>query len=292
MRTQYKIIADPVYGYLRANPIPSQKEIEQYYQKEFYSAKYPRFNDSSLKVQKEERQFFNSKWEAVLRVCKNHFGKIKDLSLFDIGFGFAQALLYFRKKGMKVSGLEPSAEGIEYARSQDLSVFQTGIEDFSPVKKKFDVVTLLNVLEHLSYPAETLVNIRKKLLKPGGLLVIDVPNDFNDFQIAADKEFGLKKWWFCPPNHLNYFSPNTLKYLLEKCGYKIRHCESSFPMEIFLLMGDNYVSNPELGKKCHQKRVRFEYLLRKHCKAKKLSQFYKALADLNLGRQIVVYSTY
>lgn len=292
MDKQYKIVKDPVYGYLRLDPIPTQAEVEQYYREEFYSSEYKSFNDSSLKVQEEEQDFFNSRWESVIEKCLGHFGKTEGLSLFDIGFGFAQALLYFRDKGLDVSGLEPSPEGVEYARSQGLDVYQAGIEDFSCVgTKRFDAVTLLNVLEHLRNPAETLVNIRKKLLKPDGLLIIDVPNEFNDFQTTANAEFNLKEWWVCPPNHINYFSAGSLADLLNLCGYEVKCREASFPLEMFLLMGDVYVGDGQLGKLCHQKRVKFEYLLRKHGKGKKLSLLYQALADLDLGRQVVVYAT-
>ena len=292
MASKYKIIPDPVYGYLRADPLPTKDEVERYYLDEFYSSEYKRFNDSSLEVQKEERDFFNSRWEAICEISKGHFGKLKGLSVFDVGFGFAQALLYFRDKGMEACGLEPSREGVEYAKSQGLDVYQAGIEDFSCVgSRRFDIVTLLNVLEHLRAPAETLVNIKNKLIKPNGLLVIDVPNEFNDFQTAANAEFKLKEWWVCPPNHINYFSVSSLSRLLDKCGYKVIHREASFPLEMFLLMGDVYVGNDELGKTCHQKRVLFEYLMKKHGKGKKLSQFYHALAELDLGRQVVFYAT-
>jgi len=292
MEKKYAIVKDPVYGYLRAEPIPSQEEVEEYYRQEFYSSEYKNFNDSSLEVQKEEEEFFKERWEAISIRCAQFFGKIEGLSLFDIGFGFAQALLYFRGKGMDVSGLEPSPEGAEYAKNQGLDVYCTGIEDFSCVgSRRFDVVTLLNVLEHLRNPVETLQNIREKLLKPEGLLVIDVPNEFNDFQTVANAEFGLGEWWVCPPNHINYFSAASLSKVLDVCGYDIKYRESSFPLEIFLLFGDIYVGNGDIGKICHRKRVKFEHLLKKHGKASKLHRLYQALADLDLGRQVVVYAS-
>jgi 2-polyprenyl-3-methyl-5-hydroxy-6-metoxy-1,4-benzoquinol methylase len=292
MNEKYKIIADPSYGYLRLDPIPTQEEVEKYYAEEFYSSTYASFNDSSLKVQKEEEDFFNSRWEMIYEQCMNHFEGKQGLSLFDVGFGFAQALLYFREKGMVVSGLEPSSEGVEYAKSQGLNVLQAGIEDFSCVGvERFDVVTLLNVLEHLRHPEETIINIRKNLLKPGGLLIIDVPNEFNDFQTVANKEYALDQWWVCPPNHINYFSATTLEKLLSQCGYDVKHKEASFPLEMFMLMGDVYVGDGEKGKECHQKRIKFEYLLRKHGKKEKLVKLYEALAELDLGRQIVMCAT-
>lgn len=292
MNEKYKIIADPVYGYLRIDPVPTHEEVERYYKEEFYSSKMKSFNDSSLEVQKEEKDFFDSRWEQICRICLSHFNRLEGLSVFDIGFGFAQALIYFKDKGMEASGVEPSKEGVEYAASQGLEVYMGSIEDFSYVgSRRFDVVTMLNVLEHLCDPAETLKKIKEQLLKPGGLLIIDIPNEFNDFQMIANAEFGLKQWWLCPPNHINYFSASSLKLLLGKCGYDILGSEASFPLEMFLLMGDVYVGNPVLGKQCHQKRVKLEYLMKKHGKSDKLQKLYEALAELDLGRQVVIYAS-
>ena len=292
MKKKYKVISDPVYGYHRLDPVPTQEEVEHYYKEEFYSSEYKSFNDSSLKVQEEEQDFFNSRWDSIFSGCQTFFGTTEGLSLFDIGFGFAQALLYFHEKGFNVSGLEPSPEGAEYAKSKGLNVFHSSIEDFSCVgNQRFDVVTLFNVLEHLRSPVDTLKNIKKYLLKPQGLLVIDVPNEYNDFQVAANEEYGLNEWWVCPPNHINYFSATSLEHVLDQCGYEVKHREASFPLEIFLLFGDVYVGNGDLGKACHKKRVRFEYLLRKHGKKDKLAKFYKALADLDLGRQVIMYAS-
>lgn len=286
---KYKIMADPEYGYLRAEPTPSREEVERYYQEEFYSEK--RFNDSSLAVQEEEREFFDSRWEAIHRRCAALFGN-RAFSLFDVGFGYAQALQYFRDKGVTVSGLDPAPEGVDYARSRGLDVYQAGIEDFDCVgTRRFDVVTLLNVLEHLRHPPETLRNVCEKLLKPGGLLVVEVPNEFNDFQTAANAELSLGEWWVSPPAHLNYFSTTSLTALLNRCGYQVVHSEASFPLEMFLLMGDVYVGDAAVGKQCHNKRVKFESLLRRQGKGEKLEKFYQALASLDLGRQTLVFAT-
>lgn len=290
MEKKFRIVTDSAHAFLRADPIPAQQEVKEYYKQEFYSSDCRRFNDSSLQVQVEEEDFFLSRWEGIYSKCIEHFGH-GSLSLFDIGFGFSQALLYFRDRGFAVSGLEPSPEAVEYARSKGLQVYNAGIEDFECVgERRFDVVTLLNVLEHLRDPAATLGNIKSKLLRAGGLLVVDVPNEFNDFQTIANEEYNLKSWWVCPPNHINYFSATSLKKLLVDCGYSIFHAEASFPMEIFMLMGDVYVGNGDLGRTCHDKRVKFEYLMRKYGKKGKLAKLYQLLAELDLGRQVVVYA--
>lgn len=286
------IIKDLEYGFYRVEPIPTQKQVEAFYAKEFYDANAQYFNNSSLLVQQEQSEFFNSRWKDIYEVAGEFFkSDLKQKSVFDIGFGFAQALVYLKTKGLSVSGLEPSIEGVEYARQNGIRVFHAGIENFDAIDTKSDIVLLLNVLEHLREPKKTLLNIKQQLLSSEGLLVIDVPNDFNDFQIVANNEYDLEEWWVLPPNHINYFSHKSLQKLLKGCGYKIVNCTASFPLDLFLLFGDQYVGNRLLGRECHNKRVNFEKLMHKHGKAEKLKAFYKALADLNLGRSVSVYAT-
>lgn len=290
MSDKYKIIEDPDNGFLRIDPIPTVEEINKYYKEEFYS-QYKNFNDSELKVQLEENKFFDSKWEFIHDKCLEYFHDLKGRSLFDIGFGYAQALLYFKKRGLTVSGLEPSPEGVAYAKKHGLEVYQAGIEELSCAgSKRFDIVMILNVLEHLRKPTETILQIKEKLLTKDGLLVIDVANEFNDFQTAANAEYDLKQWWVCPPNHINYFSITSLCKLLDKCGYEIFYKEASFPMELFLLTGEVYVGDPSTGKNCHKKRELFEQLMCKHGKTDKLHKLYESLAELDLGRQGVIYA--
>ncbi|MCC3590998.1 MAG: class I SAM-dependent methyltransferase [Microcoleus sp. PH2017_29_MFU_D_A] len=289
---KYQLIQDPEYSFLRINPVPTEAEVERFYLDEFYSGEYSKFNDSDLSVQQKDREFFHLRWQFIHDQCSDILGSLLGKKLLDIGCGYCQALLYFRDRGLSVHGIEPSREGYEYGLSQGIKMVQRGIEgnDIKAFDERFDIVTLLNVLEHLRNPAEALKRIRSDYLAKGGVLVIDVPNEFNDFQTSAKAEHRLQEWWVCPPNHLNYFSPTSLKALLQSCGYQVVHIEASFPLEMFLLWGDVYVGNGVLGAECHQKRVRFEQVLVKHGKLDKLRAFYAALADLELGRQITVYA--
>lgn len=288
----YKIINDPVYGYLRVDPLPTMEEVERYYKEDFYSAANAAFNDSALDVQEKDKTFFNSRWERMHALCTKYLGDLKDKRIYDIGFGFAKTLMYFKEKGLICSGIEPSEEGVEYAQKNGIVGKCAGIEDkssyFSDTKQ--DVVIIVNVLEHLRTPYETLVNIRKHLIADDGILIVDVPNEYNTFQEVANEEYKLNEWWLAPPKHINYFKPSALRNLLEMSGFTVVEEDASFPMELFLLFGDVYVGNNDLGASCHKKRVQFEYLMRKHSKEDKLNQFYQALASLELGRQIIMYA--
>lgn len=285
------IVEDKEFKFKRVEPVPTQEEVEKLYAQEFYDSNAKYFNNSALLLQQEQSEFFNTRWQAIYEQIQEFFGSEADnKSVFDIGFGFAQALIYLKNKGLAVSGLEPSEEGVDYARNNGIDAIHGGIENFDLVHERSDVVLLMNVLEHLREPKQTLIDIKNKVLKAGGMLVVDVPNDFNDFQEVANAEYGLDEWWVHPPNHINYFSHDSLQALLRGCGFEVVYCTSSFPLDIFLLFGDQYIGDHELGRQCHNKRVKFESLMAKHGKADKMKRFYDALAKINLGRSISVYA--
>ena len=288
----FKLIKNKKYGFLQINPTPSKEEITKFYANEFYTGEYKNFNDSSLEVQLNDKEFFEGRWEDMYKNFKSILGdNIKNASILDVGCGWGLALLYLKKKGLQCYGFDPAPEAVDYGNKKGLNLKFAGLDGMDVFNgKKFDIVMLNNVLEHLEDPEKTLYQV-KEILNDGGLLTIDVPNEFNEFQKAGKELHNLNDWWVCPPNHLNYFSVDTLINLLKGLNYKIEHYESSFPLEMFLLFGDNYVKNGRLGKECHSKRVKFENNLRRIGKSDVLKNFYKSLADLNLGRQVIVYAS-
>jgi 2-polyprenyl-3-methyl-5-hydroxy-6-metoxy-1,4-benzoquinol methylase len=280
------------YGFLQISPTPSPEEISKFYANEFYSGDYKKLNDSSLEVQTEDAEFYNGRWDDICANIKEITKReLKDLKVLDIGCGWGQALFYFKKQGMDCYGFDPAPEAVAYGKERGLNIVTSGFDNMNVFSQRFDVVSLLNVLEHLSDPVKVIAEIREKVLKPGGLLILDVPNEFNDFQVAGQTVHHLEQWWVAPPAHLNYFSGTTLSGLLTGEGYKVQALESSFPLEMFLLFGRNYVKDPVLGKKCHNERVAFETNLRLTGKTDVLRKFYRNLAELNLGRQVLAYAT-
>ena len=192
---------------------------------------------------------------------------------------------------MACYGFDPCKQAIQYGLRRGLNVREAGMESMDVFAgQRFDVVMLNNVLEHLPDPSKSLLQIRNQVISPHGVILIDVPNDFNEFQKAGRDLHGLPDWWVAPPGHLNYFSSDSLSALLNGVGYKVVLAESSFPLEMFLLFGECYVGDAELGKQIHKKRVTFETSLRRLGYHDVLRSFYQSLARLNLGRQIKVYA--
>lgn len=290
---QYRLERNKDFGFYQIRPTPPQEEITRFYVDEFYSSQYKGFNNSALDVQRIDQAFHDAHREdicvAIEQISKR---PLAGQRILDVGCGWAQTLLYLKNKGAECYGFDPSPEAVAYAWSQGLTVKQAGIESLQVFpKEKFDAVMLLNVLEHLADPISVTREIRQEILKPGGILIIEVPNDFNAFQVCGQRVSGLEEWWVVPPTHLNYFNHDSLCELLSGTGFDVQISEASFPLEMFLLFGDNYVADKALGRQCHERRMAFESNLRKQGFGEVLHRFYHALAEQNLGRQIIVYAT-
>lgn len=291
--SRYTVEPHPEFGFFQVKPTPSAEEITRFYAEEFYSAKYKAFNNSALEVQESDREFHDAHRQDILDTIERLSARpIAGQTVLDVGCGWGQAMQYFAAKGARCAGFDPAPEAVDYVRSRGLECVRAGMERMDVFgARRFDVVTLMNVLEHLADPLVVMREIRDKVLAPGGLLVIEVPNEFNDFQQAGRQLHGLTHWWVAPPAHLNYFSASSLSAALRGSGYAVRHAEASFPLEMFLLMGDQYVGNGALGRACHEKRMAFEMNLRAMGHVQTLHRFYQALAALDLGRQVIAYAS-
>lgn len=83
--------------------------------------------------------------------------------------------------------------------------------------EEFDILTMWDVLEHVSDPMAELRECHR-VLKPGGMLVINYP----DFGSVLSK-LARHHWWFLLSNHLYYFIPKTIQKYLEATGFKVEH---------------------------------------------------------------------
>ena len=141
---------------------------------------------------------------------------VKNGSILDIGCGRGLFLHLMRKHGWEVAGVEfdeesalkvSNAYGIKVIPSQSLSKLPD---------KSFDVITLFHVLEHTIHPQMT-INECKRLLKDGGLLVVEVPNLY-----SLQASIGKKAWFHLDlPHHFYHFSDVGIKALLKKNSFRI-----------------------------------------------------------------------
>ena len=76
------------------------------------------------------------------------------------------------------------------------------------------------------------------------IICIRVPNDFSVIQDAVIAKTGGTRWWIAEPDHISYFSLHNLTSLLNKFGFKVELSSCDFPIDWFLLMGDEYLNMP------------------------------------------------
>ncbi len=211
--------------------------------------------------------------------------------ILDIGSGPGLFLKHGSDRGWSVLGIEPSTQAARHSREMGLEVIEEFLceETAAQIGQQFDVIHMSAVLEHIPEPGKFLGYIHS-LLKPEGVLCVVVPNDYSPFQHALRTVCDFQPWWVAPPHHVNFFDFDSLALLLERTGFELESKEATFPIDLFLLMGDNYVGNDSMGRACHAKRKQFEMNLEAAGLNSVKRDLYKSFAQLNIGREVCIYA--
>jgi 2-polyprenyl-3-methyl-5-hydroxy-6-metoxy-1,4-benzoquinol methylase len=131
-------------------------------------------------------------------------------SLLDVGCGGGDFIATMRGLGWKVSGVETDPVAVERARGRELDVHQGDLEGAAFDDMSFDAITLAHVIEHVHEPRRLLAECRR-ILKPGGTLVILTPNSAG----LGHRHFGKDWMALDPPRHIHLFNPSNMRRLLE-----------------------------------------------------------------------------
>jgi SAM-dependent methyltransferase len=280
----FDVIACGPCGFRHTIPIPSPAELERAYRQEYYIKDKPLY----LERHTEDLAWWNLVYAERYAVLESHLPPAHR-RILDVGSGPGYFLLHGRERGWETVGIEPSAQAAAHSRSLGLTI----IEDFLNEETAgrlgvFDAVHMSEVLEHIPDP-KRLLKVARDLLAPGGLICVVVPNDYSPFQDILRRVCGFKPWWVAPPHHINYFDFDTLSRLLIACDFDIILQEATFPIDIFLLMGDNYVGNDTLGRECQKKRKTFELTMAKAGMTDLKRRLYQAFASIGVGREVLLF---
>lgn len=188
---------------LETYPQPDSDTLSDYYKSEDYISHTDARRSLFEKVYHYVR---NISLKRKLKLI-NSFG-LEGKNLLDVGCGTGDFLQTAKQNNWKVTGIEPNASARTIANQKtDNSVFDT--EQLSAFEKQhFDVITLWHVLEHLP-KLEEHISILSSILKPGGRLIIAVPN-FKSYDAIRYKEFWAA---YDVPRHLWHFSKLSISKL-------------------------------------------------------------------------------
>jgi SAM-dependent methyltransferase len=283
----YDVIDCKRCGFKHIIPIPSAEELEKIYRNDYFTKERPSYIDRHL----EDTEWLSLVYDERYKVFEQHlrFSGPDRPRILEIGPGPGIFLVRGQERGWDTVGIEPSAQAAARIRKIGLQVVETYLTKDSALELgKFDAVHMNEVLEHMPDPAEVL-GLVHRLLRPDGLLCVAVPNDYNPFQTALREERGFAPWWVAPPHEINYFDLQSLERLLARTGFEVIDRDATFPIDLFLLMGDNYVGNDELGRACHRKRMKMEQTLNAAGLTELKKKWYHSMCSIGLGRLVILY---
>lgn len=181
------------------DPMPADKMLQQYYDQDYWQA-------GRVKTSALLDSLYRLRMAPIVAAIRQY--TTYDSKILDWGCGDGSLIALLRSFGLHCFGIDAYRKDLN-----DPQISSTTIEKSDFPQEYFDIITCFHVLEHLADPLAA-VKHALMLLKPGGLIIIEVPNlDSIGFQIFKHRWQPLEI-----PTHLNHFTPATLQKLLEAAG--------------------------------------------------------------------------
>ena len=140
----------------------------------------------------------------------------KNINLLDVGAGYGFFVDECLKENIRAEGLEISKEALIYSRKKlKIKMHEGIIEEFKP-SKKYDVITLWDVIEHIYDPNRFLKIINNSLRKNGFIFL-----STGDIDSLLAKISGSKWHLFNLPEHSYFYSKKTIEKILNKNGFQV-----------------------------------------------------------------------
>ena len=190
-------------GTVFQSPRMSDEALQAYYHTEYVSQHQQAsgVTEKELRIQAGRARNLIRLMNAELSTVKRHL---------DVGSSTGTLMQAAREAyGCEVVGVEPAEVYRAYSVASGLTVY-AHLDEIGD--GQFDLITLAHVVEHLPNPVEYLQKLREKWLSPTGVLLVEVPNLFGH-------QSGEIPHLFC-------FSASTLRYTLNRAGYRIAQLTS------------------------------------------------------------------
>ncbi len=221
-RLERKIVRCKKCGLVFVSPINNSfltLDFEEGQHREF---KYRTMRRDAENAGKHDEQIINREETTRTLHFKSRREKIEKYlntgRLLDIGCGRGFFLKNFVDTGFDYMGIEPRKRICSEAQNRlgENRVFCGTLKEARLPDAHLDVVTMINLIEHLPFPKETLEEVNR-VMKNDGLLLVETPNVANFLPAIL-----MTKWHaFLEPEHHYFFSKGTLTTMLQKTGFEV-----------------------------------------------------------------------
>jgi SAM-dependent methyltransferase len=190
-------------------------DFEKIYSQEYYEGHgADPLVDYVFELEHSDRTIRNYEWHGLVKVITSLLRKERAFRWLDYGCGNGGLVRFVRQSGgIEIFGFD---EGwiANRACQSGIPLVDRGV--LKAAEGSFDVVTAIEVMEHVLDPLETLHKIRK-LLKPGGLFFCTTGN-------ARKHRDHLLGWHYIIPEiHVSFFEPATLEKALNRAGFRAEY---------------------------------------------------------------------
>lgn len=152
--------------------------------------------------------------------------------ILEIGCAEGDFLNVLSERGWEVEGIDISEDAIQKGRKKYNFKLNNDIFENYVFNEKYDVIAMYQSFEHVQNPKLVLEKCYK-LLNPGGVLLIEVPN-LNSFDLKISKK--RRVWSYDLPFHLSHFEPKFLEKKLSDIGFETLYLDYYYPNFILFLV--------------------------------------------------------
>jgi SAM-dependent methyltransferase len=287
--SDYRLVQQPE-GFQSVEPLPDPQALAEFYARLYYQTPQSATYQTSYPADEIEQRYMRGRL-MLHAVAQAAPGDPKTRDFLEIGCGEGFLMKVAKDAGYRIKGVDFSDFGLKRFHPDLAGDIEAGdafaiLDRVVADGQRYDVCCLQNVLEHVIDPRALMRQIAR-LLKPDGVAVITVPNDFSRIQKKA-RSLGLisRDFWVAPPAHLHYFNTVTLPRFLAAMGFETLDSFADFPIDIFLFHpGSNYIETPAAGKPAHRARIELDLLLSENG-IEPLHGLCQAMTRCGLGRNI------
>lgn len=220
-------------GFVYQNPGESAAADPAFYE-ETYRKLYQATEEPTAKDLRQQRL----RAEYQLNLMQQH-GVCRLWRALDIGASSGTLMQTIHEAyGAEMIGVEPGNAYRKLAEEKGFKLYLSLEQLRSGETARFDLVTMMHVLEHLEDPLGTLREIRTHLLEDSGFLLVEVPNFYahDSYELA----------------HLSCFTEHSLIEMLKQAGYKIMHTRKhGYPRSETLELYLSVLARPEVEPEEH-----------------------------------------